>query len=70
MKARLLHIEKSVGPEQGVLGEISPTTFRKRVVWYRNRSLVRSCRALKIGPGGVLFCVTYYCTSLMPDDAG
>ena len=37
-KARLLHSNKSVGPEQGVLGEISPAAFRKRVVWYWNRT--------------------------------
>ena len=34
LKARLLHVEKSVGPEQGVVGKISPTAFRKRDVWY------------------------------------
>ena len=51
-KARLLHINKGVGPEQGVVGKISPTAFRECVVWYWNR-------ALKIRRGGVLSCVTY-----------
>ena len=48
----------NAGPEQGVVGEISPTAFRKRVVYFVLESyLVRSNRASKINRGGVLSCV-------------
>ena len=50
--------KKSVGPEHGVVGKISSTASRKRIVWYGNRYLARSNRALNPGPGGVLSCVT------------
>ena len=58
-KARLLHVNKVVGSEQGVVGEISPTAFRKLVVLVLESCLARSNRALKIGPGCLSSCVTY-----------
>ena len=50
----------NAGPGQGVVGEISATALRKRVVYLVLESyLVRSNRSLKINRGGVLSCVTY-----------
>ena len=60
-KARLLHVNKSAGPAQGVVGKILSTAFRKRADWYWiRRYLMRSNRALQIDPGGVVLSSVIY----------
>ena len=57
-KAPFLCIERIVGPEQGTFGNISPTELSENVPFDMGIIVGAENQALKIGPGGVLSCVT------------